>query len=642
MTDIESDPHRLRTSSIFRSFALMATCVAAVSLMLCGPAHAQAVGDAVFSLKADCSVVGPFAGSYEKGLRIEYKPDNTVWLALGPNYRVPLRLMARGYQVGTGAYLGAEWFVTFEQGNSARQIRIVAYPTNGSKPYLVDLLTQTTALSVPCPNAVTEEKVQAAIPQLERLIKKAIRERRTPGLAVGIVYKGQVVYLEGFGVRELGRPELVNSDTVFQVASVSKAISSTIISSLVSDGTVKWDDPAVKYDPRFELSDPSVTPKVTIGDFFAHRSGLPGSAGNDLELVGYKQPAIMYRLRFPPPAYPFRDGYQYSNFGLTEGGLAAAKAAGVDWATLADRQLFKPLDMTSTSMRYTDFTAHANRTHLHVLINKRWTPLLTRDADAQAPAGGASSNVRDLTHWLLLLLANGKYEGQQLIRKEPLEIAHTPHIIRGTDPFTGLDAFYGFGWNVDYLKDGVLSLNHSGAFTRGAGTNVTLLPSQDLGVVTLGNAFPTGVPEAVASTLLDLTRYGHVTQDWFVYWKKRFDQGFTIPEQEKIKKYAKPPVPNHPPLDLTAYAGTYRNSYIGKVKVTVENGVLLLTRGIGQAPLRLRHWDGNTFLCYDVPETPGYPDLVEFKQGTDGSVSQIQLEEFAGNGPGINVVTRTP
>ena len=70
--------------------------------------------------------------------------------------------------------------------------------------------------------------------------------------------------------------------------------------------------------------------------------------------------------------------------------------------------------------------------------------------------------------------------------------------------------------------------------------------------------------------------------------------------------------------------------------------MLLLTRGIGQAPLRLRHWDGNTFLCYDVPETPGYPDLVEFKQGTDGTVSQIQLEEFAGNGPGINVVTRTP
>jgi CubicO group peptidase (beta-lactamase class C family) len=597
-------------------------------------------GDAVFSLKADCSVVGPFAGSYEKGWTIEYEADNTVWLARGRNFRVQMRLMARGYRVGTGEYHGAEWFVMFEQTDNARQIRITAYPTDGSKPYLVDLLTQTRAQSVSCPNAVTEEKLQAAIPELQSMIKRAICEGRVPGLAVGIVYKGQVVYLGGFGVREVGRPELVNSDTVFQLASVSKSISSTVISSLVSDGTVKWNDPVVKYDPRFELSNPTITPEVTIGDFFAHRSGLPGSAGNDLEEIGYKQSTIMYRLRFPPPAYPFRDGYSYSNFGLTEGGLAAAKAEGEDWATIADRQLFKPLGMTSTSMRFADFTAHANRTHLHVLINNRWTPLLTRDADAQAPAGGASSNVRDLTHWLLLLLADGQYDGQQLIRKESLQIAHTPQIIRGRDPFTGLDAFYGFGWNVDYLKDGVLSINHSGAFTRGAGTNVTLLPSQDLGVVTLGNAFPTGVPEAVASILLDLTRYGHVTHDWFAYWKNRFDQGFTVPAQEKIKKYAKPPVPNHPPLELAAYAGTYRNNYIGKVKITVKNGIVLLTRGVQQAPLTLRHWDGNTFLCYPVPETPGYPDLVEFKEGTDGTVSQIQLEEFEGNGPAIDVVTR--
>jgi CubicO group peptidase (beta-lactamase class C family) len=408
----------------------------------------------------------------------------------------------------------------------------------------------------------------------------------------------------------------------------------------VSDGTVKWDDPVVKYDPGFELSNPTVTPEVTIGDFFAHRSGLPGAAGNDLESVGYKRATVLYRLRFPPPAYPFRDGYQYSNFGLTEGGVAAAKAAGEGWATLANRQLFEPLGMTETSMRYADFTAQANRTHLHVLINNQWTPLLIRDADAQAPAGGASSNVRDLVHWLLLLLADGKYEGQQLIRKEPLEIAHTPQIIRGKNGSTGLDNFYGFGWNVDYLPDGVLSLNHSGAFTRGAGTNVTLLPSQDLGVVTLGNAFPTGVPEAVASTLEDLTRYGQVTQDWFAHWKNVFDQGFAIPEQEKIKKYAHPPVPNQPPLDLAAYVGTYRNNYVGKVRITVKNGVLLLTRGVQQAPLTLRHWDGNIFLSYPVPESPGYPELVEFIEGTGGTVSQIKLEEFAGNGEGVDTVTR--
>jgi CubicO group peptidase (beta-lactamase class C family) len=602
---------------------------------------APAVRDSVFSLKADCSLVGPFAGSYEKGWTIEYEPDNTAWLTRGRNYRAQLRLMTRGYRVGTGEYRGADWFVTFEQAENARQVRITAYPANGSNPYLVDLVTQTEAQSVSCPNAVTEEKLEAALPQLESMIDNAISEGRTPGLAVGIVYKGQVVYLKGFGVREVGRPESVDPDTVFQLASVSKPISSTIVSSVVSDGTVKWDDPVVKYDPGFELSNPTVTSEVTIGDLFAHRSGLPGEAGIDLEAVGYKRATILYRLRFPQLAYPFRNGYQYSDFGLTEGGVAAAKAAGEEWATLANRRLFEPLGMMETSMRYADFTTRANRAHLHVLVNNQWTPLLTRDADAQAPAGGASSNVQDMVKWLLLVLADGQYEGQQLIRKEPLEIARTPQAIQGTNEATGLDNFYGFGWIVDYLQDGVLSVAHSGGFTRGAGTNVTLLPSQDLGVVTLGNAFPTGVPEAVGSTLSDLARYGYVTQDWFAFWKNDFDQMFTIPNQERIKKYANPPVPNHPPLDLAAYVGTYQNEYIGKVKVKVENGVLLLTRGVQQAPLPLRHWDGNTFLSYPVPETPALPTLVEFKEGTDGTVSQIELEEFAANGPGIYIVTRT-
>jgi CubicO group peptidase (beta-lactamase class C family) len=662
MTNIGSGPRTLRASSqhflrMSRFLPLLATYFAAVSLMLSTTsAHAQAVRDAVFSLKADCSLVGPFAGSYEKGWAIEYKADNTAWLTWGHGYRWQLQLMARGYRVGTQEFRGANWFVAFEQADSGRQIRITGYPTNGSKPYLVDLLTQTEAKSVSCPNAVTEEKLAAALPRLESLIDSAMSNGSTPGLAVGIVYKGQVVYLNGFGVREVGQPQCVDPDTVFQLASVSKPISSTIISSLVSDGTVKWDDTVVKYNPGFELSNPTVTSEVTIGDFFAHRSGLPGSAGNDLEAVGYNRATILYRLRFPPLAYPFRDGYEYSNFGLTEGAAAGATAAGEEWATLADRRLFEPLGMTNTSMRYADFVAQANRAHLHVFvptksptsspqcsatINTQWTPLVTRNADPQAPAGGASSNVRDMVQWLLLVLADGQYKGQQLIRKQPLEIARTPQAIRGENPFTGLGSFYGYGWGVEYLQDGVLSVSHAGAFSQGAETDVTLLPSQDLGVVSLGNAFPTGVPEAVGASLSDLARYGYVTQDWFAFWKDRFETSITIPEQKKIEEYAKPPVPYRPPLEFAAYVGTYRNNYVGKVKISVGNGVLLLTRGVQQPPLPLRHWNGNTFLSYPVPENPRLPYLVEFKECADGTVSQIVLEEFAGNGQGIDTVIRT-
>ena len=485
--------------------------------------------------------------------------------------------------------------------------------------------------------AVTEEKLEGALPELDRLIDKAIDEGRIPGLAMGIVYKGQVIYLKGFGVREAGKPDLVDPATVFQLASMSKAVSSTIISSLVNDGYVKWDDPVVKHDPEFEMYDPAVTPQVTIGDVFAHRSGLPGGAGNDLEFIGYKQKAILERLRLLKPAYEFRKGYEYSNFGLTEGATAAAKATGERWSAVAQDRLFEPLGMTQTSMRYEDFVKREDRAHLHILVHHQWTPALTRDADAQAPAGGASSSIRDLVKWVILELANGQYDGKHLISKEALEMAWTHQAENGSSVRTGQPTYYGFGWVLDYLEDGVLRVAHSGAFSQGAGTNVTLIPSQDLGIVVLGNAFPTGVPEAVADTLLDLGRYGHVTRDWFTTWKNYFDTLFSTEEQ--IEKYAHPPVPNRPALDLAAYTGTYRNAYVGKVKITAGKGILYLTRGPNQAPLPLRHWDGNTFLSYPVPEHAALPVPVEFTIGAEGEASQITLEGL--NGSGAGTVTRT-
>ena len=199
---------------------------------------------------------------------------------------------------------------------------------------------------------MTEEKLQAAIPELERIAQTAIADGRAPGFAIGIVYRGRVVYLSGFGLREVGKPDLVDADTVFQLASVSKPISSAVVASLVSDGIVKWDDQMIQPDPEFRFFDPVTTAKVTIADLFSHRSGLPSAAGDDLERVGYDQSTILERLRFLPPACAFRSGFEYSNFGLTNAAVVASDVAGEWWPMLAQQRLFEPLGMTQTSMRY--------------------------------------------------------------------------------------------------------------------------------------------------------------------------------------------------------------------------------------------------------------------------------------------------
>lgn len=175
----------------------------------------------------------------------------------------------------------------------------------------------------------TREAVEAAIPKLESYIQAQIAADQVPGLSLAIVFNDEVVYLGGFGVREVGKPEPVDAETVFQLASLSKPISSTVVAALVSDGALTWDSRIADIDPGFQLFEAYPSEQVTVRDLLSHRSGLPGDAGNHLEGLGYDRDTILERLRQVQPSSSFRSGYSYSNFGFTEGGVAAAKAAGM-------------------------------------------------------------------------------------------------------------------------------------------------------------------------------------------------------------------------------------------------------------------------------------------------------------------------
>ena len=234
----------------------------------------------------------------------------------------------------------------------------------------------------------TKEKVMAAIPELEDLAKQVIAKGQVPGLSVAVVYKDEVVYLGGFGLREIGKPGKVDADTVFHLASLAKPLSATVVAALVSDGIVSWDSRIADLDPAFKLHDAYPTEQVTITDLFNHRSGLSGNAGDDLEALGFDRAAILPRLHYLKPTSSFRAGYAYSNFGLTEGAVAAAKPTGKSWEDVCNEKLFKPLGMRSTSPRHADFLTHENRAEMHVPIDGKWTALIKRNPDPQAPAGG--------------------------------------------------------------------------------------------------------------------------------------------------------------------------------------------------------------------------------------------------------------
>src|SRR5262245_32758494 len=245
-------------------------------------------------------------------------------------------------------------------------------------------------------NAVTPESVAAAVAELPGVVQDAMDRTGVPGVAVAVVYQDEIVHLAGYGVREVGKADAIDADTVFQLASVSKPLAATTVAAIVGDGVVTWDDRLGDLDFSFALYDPWVSREVTLRDLFYHRSGLVDHAGDDLEDLGYDRAEILYRLRFLQPEGPFRAHYAYTNYGLTAAAVAAAGAAGLEWEDLAATRLYERLGMTSTSSRYADYIAATNRAVPHVPENGAYVAKYQRQPDAQSPAGGVSSTVRDM------------------------------------------------------------------------------------------------------------------------------------------------------------------------------------------------------------------------------------------------------
>lgn len=492
----------------------------------------------------------------------------------------------------------------------------------------------TTGPEVALGQTLTRVQVEASLPALEALAQRTVDAGDVPGLAIAVVFDDEAIFLKGFGRREIGKPERVDADTVFQIASLSKPVTSSVVAALVSEGSAGWDSRVADLDPAFQLHDPYPTAQITVRDFLNHRSGLPGIAGNDLEGIGYGRDEILRRLRLVPPSSSFRAGYSYSNFGFTEGAIAAAKPTGKSWDVVARDKLFGPLGMMSTSTTHEDFLARGNRAALHVGAGGLWVAKVERDPDAQAPAGGVSSNVRDLAQWLRLEIGNGRFERKQLIAAAALAETHVPLTARGNNPVTGGASFYGLGWNVEYGRHGLV-WGHAGAFSAGAQTLVSIHPKSKLGIVLLTNAFPSGVPEGLADSFADLVFDGAIGKDWLKDWGGAYKNMFAPSITENKAVYGTPPAGASASLALAAYGGRYANAYVGEAVVRDANGTLSLTVGPnGARTYPMRHFDRDLFICFPEAETPDNPSSIRFTVGSDGKATAMTVESLNANGLG--------
>jgi CubicO group peptidase (beta-lactamase class C family) len=474
------------------------------------------------------------------------------------------------------------------------------------------------------------DAVENAVGKLDGLVDDLMKKSGIPGMAVAVVHGGKTVYAKGFGVKDTTKGDAegnkVDPDTVFQLASVSKSLGATVVAHQVGQNAISWNTPIVEKLPWFALSDPTITKLVTVGDMYSHRSGLPDHAGDLLEDMGYDRRTVLQRLR-DYPLDPFRISYAYTNFGLTAAAEAVAVGAGKSWEDLSQDVLYKPLGMTSTSSRFDEFVARPDRAVGHVRVDGGYQPKYVRDPQPEAPAGGVSSSVDDMTHWLTMMLANGTYDGKTVVDPKALLPAITPQSVsdRATDPSTR-SGFYGYGFNVGTTSDARTQLSHSGAFQLGAGTNFVILPSADVAIIALTNATPAGVPETLTAEFADLVQFGVVREDWFKLYNAAFVQmdqptGSLVGQQ--------PPTNPAPAKPLAAYVGQYENSFWGPARVTQQGDGLQVAIG-PKLVFPLEHWDGNVFSVSFVTENspPGSISKATF----DGN--KLVLEYYDVNGTG--------
>ncbi|SFQ46851.1 serine hydrolase [Nitratireductor indicus] len=481
--------------------------------------------------------------------------------------------------------------------------------------------------------AIPDGQIERAVGEVDAIVAGIMERTGIPGLAVAVVSKDKVLFLKGYGVRKAGAPEKVDADTVFQLASLSKSIGATVVAHEVGEGVVHWDTPMTELLPWFKLASPQVTALLTVGDLYAHRSGLPDHAGDDLEDLGFSRQQILERLS-QEPLSAFRTHYAYTNFGLTAAAQAVAEAAGTDWDSLSAEVLYKPLGMESTSSRFSDFMARENRAYPHVRIGDAWDSVFQRKPDAQTPAGGVSSSAADMARWMQMVLGMGEYEGKRIVAAEALLPALSPQAV-SSRPYApdARAGFYGYGFGVGVSPAGRVMISHSGGFLLGAGTNYVLLPSADIGIAVLTNAQPIGAAEAVGMSFMDMVQYGKIRRDWLPMYGELMKPAF-----QPVGKHAGEEAPDAttPPRPLADYSGTYANAYFGDLTVKPSGESLVMQLKDSGASFSLEHWTGDEFVFRPQNENApeGSISSVFFQIGEGGKPERVSVEYFNESGNG--------
>ncbi|MBK8097160.1 MAG: serine hydrolase [Planctomycetes bacterium] len=483
----------------------------------------------------------------------------------------------------------------------------------------IGLLSLGTAVSQTAATGGVAARLEASM--VAALVQRAHEKFLPKGLAVAVVQDGVVLGEFVHGERRDGAP--VTAITLFNIASCSKAFTAALLAQLVSEHRLAWNDPVVERLPEFRLADPWITAHMTLADLLSHRCGLKTFAG-DLLWYGtsYPEAEVLARMAKLPITQRFREEFGYQNLMYMAAGMVLQRATGQSWEDLLEERLLRPLGMNDSRACAQRLPADAEIALPHI----DGKPVPDHLFSAAKAAASMYSSVRELTAWIRMLLANGRWQDQALLAPPALAEMWRPHVGIGSGSGATTDDLrgYGMGWFL-YVENGKKLVEHDGGMP-GFLSKVSLLPADGFGFVVLNNANDGIVNEAIKRALLVARNGGNGAAE--------IDRLATVAERihardraAAAKREAARQPGTTPSLPLPAYAGRYRDAILGDAEVAFADGqlqvALLPARERMHGPLQ--HWHHDGFRC-DFPDRFLPFALFRFELDSDGKVAGFRID----------------
>ncbi len=417
--------------------------------------------------------------------------------------------------------------------------------------------------------------------QIDSLTEKVLKTFDVPGIAVAVVKDGKVIHAKGYGVQSLKTMKKVDENTLFGVASNSKAFTSAALGMLVDEGKLKWDDRVTDYIPEFKLYNPYVTEEFNIKDLLTHRSGLGLGAG-DLMMFpdgsDFTKKDIIHNLRYLKQVSSFRSKYDYDNNLYIVAGEIVAKISGMSWEDFIEKRIMQPLQMTASAASVSRLINRNNAISPHAPVNGKVEAINIDWSETANAAGGIWSNVTDMSKWIIMQMNNGKYGdglSKQLFSEKAqneMWAAQTILPARTTAPYQTHFSAYGLGWGLSDVK-GYKQVTHTGGLA-GIVTQVVLFPELKLGILVFTNQQVGAAFSAISSTIKD-SYLGITGYDWVKIMKDRVVAGEA--EAKKVtdgiwKDIDAEQKNSSNKTEISQFNGVYTDAWFGDIMIATRNG----------------------------------------------------------------------